>query len=725
MKNLDKFDIWDEWSKTSSSYDATTNHIIWNQLNNTDININYLCHLLKQKPYDYYKPYVPLDNLQQINQSKKINNKYVSEFYNYSSFKHHNTVVIESCTGSGKTTAVSMNIEKYLSKHDMKKRMISLVSRKTLASQHMHSFKNINLVHYEDENKNLKSDNLVICINSLLLLSDMTDVELEDTIVYIDEITSFISGITHNDTLQGKLKQIYMLLKKIIKNAHKVVVSDALITDATFLFLNNRDITPVFYQNEYLKYTGINAVRMNDENNFIDKLKDHCMTNKPFLFACDECRTITELYSECMNIPNIDKNKFILITGNTKYSITDASEQFKDKFVFYSPSITFGVDVSFHDRQDVFIYIVGKSIDPSAIFQQTTRTRNIDNLYYYSKVDKSKIAKYSSLDDVKTSYKDIITLHNNVISEVCCHLDENDDEVVIENSFFNLFTYNEYVLDIFRTNLLIHYEKMLVKNGFVLSSEGVKNKISLTRKQEMQLVVSDIKLELINEYIVSDDKTNDKYFTVHDVIQYLRLPTNKIDQYSQLISNKFELTDSLNTIKMLKSSSYIDSKILESDHINYAVKTFDNSFNKIKLIFEIEKVMQIGRLDVSFLNACENFVLSDELFKLIKHTFRTDKKKPDNLKDVQQLYISCLKNICGNKIINKEQKMINKMRRYYYNLNSKYIIEQIELNRYQNNQFTNYDMDLLLKLYPDVKIDETVDDVFTDDWLDVGIFDDE
>jgi len=87
------------------------------------------------------------------------------------------------------------------------------------------------------------------------------------------------------------------------------------------------------------------------------------------------------MYNECIKL--YDKDNFILITSKTKYIVNDAIKEFKDKFVFYSPCITFGVDFSIEEKQDVFIYITGKSLMPDGCFQQTTRTRNIDKLYYY------------------------------------------------------------------------------------------------------------------------------------------------------------------------------------------------------------------------------------------------------------------------------------------------------------------------------------------------------
>ena len=44
------------------------------------------------------------------------------------------------------------------------------------------------------------------------------------------------------------------------------------------------------------------------------------------------------------------------------------------------------VDFTIFDKQDVCIYIEGGSVQPHGMFQQATRTRNIDTLYYYGEV---------------------------------------------------------------------------------------------------------------------------------------------------------------------------------------------------------------------------------------------------------------------------------------------------------------------------------------------------
>ena len=141
------------------------------------------------------------------------------------------------------------------------------------------------------------------------------------------------------------------------------------------------------------------------------------------MFGCDSLKKVKELYTKCKNEAHeIDKAKYILITAEDKFKIQDASKQFKNKYVFYSPSITFGVDFSISEHQDVFIYCKGTSILPSGVFQQTTRTIQINNLFYYCDT-KSKQPNYNSIDEVYEYYSNIDNL-NNTLNNICVSIDE-------------------------------------------------------------------------------------------------------------------------------------------------------------------------------------------------------------------------------------------------------------------------------------------------------------
>ena len=78
---------------------------------------------------------------------------------------------------------------------------------------------------------------------------------IKNSIIYIDEVASFIESLTDNETMTKTLKKIYLLLMKLIKNAYKVIVSDALINDAVLELLKYRtDEDKIFIVNSYKKF---------------------------------------------------------------------------------------------------------------------------------------------------------------------------------------------------------------------------------------------------------------------------------------------------------------------------------------------------------------------------------------------------------------------------------------------------------------------------------------
>ena len=159
-----------------------------------------------------------------------------------------------------------------------------------------------------------------------------------------------------------------------------------MINDGAFELLKNR-VGPkkMFLKNTYKKFQGVPAIRLRNEDDFLQAFKEHCTADLPFLFGTDSASIATKFYHSCLESltdPAL-KEKCLLITADTIYRVKDATEDFKGKFVFYSPKITFGVDFTIDVPQDVFIYISGGSILPTGSYQQATCCRNIRSLYYY------------------------------------------------------------------------------------------------------------------------------------------------------------------------------------------------------------------------------------------------------------------------------------------------------------------------------------------------------
>ena len=75
-------------------------------------------------------------------------------------------------------------------------------------------------------------------------LDELSNEQLASKIIYIDEISLFLEGLTNNETLTPNIKAIYSLLKRIVKHALKVVVSQAEITPNVWEFLKCRNDEP-------------------------------------------------------------------------------------------------------------------------------------------------------------------------------------------------------------------------------------------------------------------------------------------------------------------------------------------------------------------------------------------------------------------------------------------------------------------------------------------------
>jgi hypothetical protein len=157
-----------------------------------------------------------------------------------------------------------------------------LVNKISLADPHVKSFneQGINMVSYESKDKNLYTDHLVVCINSIRILNDLPLEVLKNKVVYIDEINSFLESLTHNDTLVNDVRTIFLALAKIIKCAHKVIFSDALINDAIMHLVNWRIDKVFFVRNNFKKYKDIEAVNLKNEDEFLEKLLTACKTEK-------------------------------------------------------------------------------------------------------------------------------------------------------------------------------------------------------------------------------------------------------------------------------------------------------------------------------------------------------------------------------------------------------------------------------------------------------------
>ena len=166
---------------------------------------------------------------------------YVSHYLDYPTFRQHDTILIQSCTGTGKTTCVAQHLLSEWVREGVNTKLLSIVTRTSLADQHSKSFSALGMKNYLDIKHGLCDvDCLVICLNSLEKLEAVDDDELKNYVVYIDEVTSLLE-FTSDDLLDIVMKQVVVTLTRVIKHARKVILSDAMLTDGCLELIKSRD----------------------------------------------------------------------------------------------------------------------------------------------------------------------------------------------------------------------------------------------------------------------------------------------------------------------------------------------------------------------------------------------------------------------------------------------------------------------------------------------------
>ena len=680
FKGIDKYKLWDDWSKQSDRYNRFKNLNIWKNTKKIKFNVNYLINITNTT--GIFKEYIQLTT---ETPTIKFNNKYISNKdingaelseFDKINILDYKTIIIKSCTGTGKTTGVAKAL-----KGVTNLKVLSITSRITLGDQIENSFKKekIKIKNYKND-KYDDGDNFIVCINSLTKFIPPEMEDLEEYIIYIDEINSFLQHLMSLDKCNAQL--IFRNLMNYINNCKLLILSDAVISDGVFEFINKRKGNKIFFENEYKKFEGRPAIRINDEEAFKNKIDSRIKKDKYFLFGLDSLKTGQLFYNDFITKYPEKKNKFLLIDSEHPLKIKDASKAFKNKFVFYSPSITTAVDFSIDTAQDVFIYIKGNTITPADSFQQTTRTRNIRKLYYYAARENAE-EQYTSLEDCKSLFLTLTTT-NDKLNNVCSYLDENNEIKIVESTFFNLFCYYEYVKDIYQINKLKHFQLILEANKFILQERGERNRLD---KGLLQELTDNINEEEWKEFM--NNTTDIKFKVIQERVKILNLP-NDLEIFRQcknILTDKYQLSAYFDTIKFFKSDEYIQNKIKAAREKQFSVKWMNNIYTKINIFRKFEAKYE---LSLNYKGTDEEFNLPKDESDLYKKMFYF-KFEPKTKADLKKVYISMIKHITSKDIIITNRIQTNKVRSNFFGFNQEQIRAMIDINKYTNTKLDNFD----------------------------------
>ena len=95
----------------------------------------------------------------------------------------------------------------------------------------------------------------------------------------------------------------------------------------------------------------------------------------------------------------------------------------------------------------------------------------------------------------------------------------------------------------------------------------------------------------------------------------------------------------MSIIRLLKCDEYLDNKLHQVVHSSLSVNVLKYSEYNLGLLREMEKQLNIDPVDVEFRP------LAPQLFQNIKKAFESAKTEPQDVKQLQQLYIGMIKHL--------------------------------------------------------------------------------
>ena len=379
------------------------------------------------------------------------------------------------------------------------------------------------------------------------------------------------------------------------------------------------------------------------------------------------------------------KEDFILITSKTNVYIENANRQFKNKYVFYSPSITTGVSFVYAEMpQTQFIYISGQSVNPIGIYQMASRTRNMKELIYHCEDITPQKMKYQNQEELEIKYKKMIETNDKIL-RLSQSINKYDEAEIVENTYFKLFCYNDFLADIFKTDFLQHFKIILVNNGFSMSEVGEVKNLNYSIKRKQKALMNTIKNNEIDEFIgivheeITDKLSKDMEDFIKDTFLEIIRPglnyelllkrheiiglqtKDDIIKYKDFLQDEHTLTNLFNFQKLFRTDDYINKKIEENNKNCQKVKNLSNIYTKINLLRVFEKVYNIERLDLNFTNISLDNKITEDKIELIYNVYRFTKSDLSTVENVIKLYINMITNICGDlKVVLSGQKRIKK-----------------------------------------------------------------
>ncbi len=624
------YELYENFSKTSSKYNKSKNKKIFMDLEPMN-DINYL---FKLADINYY--ILPFYNYQSFIFNPNNHNNIINVEEQYINIKNvdellkHKFIFLKSPTGTGKTTTMKLLIDKI-----NKNNIISITSRVNLAGEHI---KTLKLKFYKEINNYKNIDNLVIQLESLTRCNYKL---FKNGVLIMDEINSLLCHL-RSPTLDQKRAQIYLYLIEIIKNVDYVIGLDADLSDWNIKFLqeiDNRDY--IIYYNTIMNKNDTASIFYECSQIMIDLMEQYIKDNKYFVACFDSLTQMTAIIDYLSKFGK--KKEWLIYSSKVEYGLIDTNDWI-NKFVFYTPTIIYGIDFTYQST-DVFCFIYKNHLNPLIIYQMISRTRKQNMVHVYCK-EKNYYLKYKSVDDVIKETE----LYEKNFGMLLPNYEKYID---IDDKAYRIMYYNYKFMDsMLKTNIKEYLIDLMKNKGYNIEYNN------------------DIKGNKMNS------KTNNKMEIRERIISLLNINNENISEFDKKLASDDKFLEKHFNLRMFLYND-IDDKIGKSIVNNLYIETIKNKYTKIKICKELMIVLNINELSnmtkeltKNFNQIIENKWLNENI-GIIKKTFeiRTNKYDVFTYYNIYILLITILKNLFDGDLFIGKKFQNNKKEFYYYQLN--------------------------------------------------------
>ena len=522
-----------------------------------------------------------------------------------------------------------------------------------------------------------------------------------------------------NETM-GNTKLIVATFIDIFKNCKKVVITDAHLTKSVEDLVKLRK-TPsekiYYYVNSYKKFKDKDAISVGNVNVFTKKLIDRVKEGTKFIFSSDSERIAKEMYTLCLSHSRDEnKSKFYLFTAKDNVDLDITKINHSDSYIFYSPRVTCGVSIISNTDLDSFQYVTGKSIDAITLYQQATRNRTMNKLYYYIENKAKNVQTFRSYETCVEHYK-LKVKQTKELLECSTYTDIDEKIQVHENFFFNLYCHRRYTHSLVFKNIRKHFEHELINAGFKISKDNSICKADYEEEIKINVEIHDTKkIEDLKESIttVFSDKSNTNLLV--NRCQYLNISdAEQVEKYKHIIQKDSCYESYLKFEKLLRNKNYVIEKLKNARNDKFDVDMVTNTYYKVLLIRYFEIAFNITPLEIDEFSCVIPSIGKEKLVKLckdIESRFRLKNVSINNEADVKSTYLKILKQMIGLEMMksvrstknNKDGKQMRQLQYDYVNMQ-----DVIDLVILKNKEcLGNFDKGIITTLAKHIEIPDEI-----------------